>query len=144
VTTTDLAYPVFQPLIEGWNHSPHNASEGVWELAFIQGLRGVRTLQEIHLCRLQPGFRAGSATWAARPSYCSETRLQALLGVHRWDDAVDLGMAFQRGLRETEAWITMVEMQRKFPPVDIHYLRHLTLPVANNNRIGLWVNCMRN
>jgi hypothetical protein len=56
VPHTDLVYPVFQPIIEGWNRSPCHASEGVWEPSFIQGLRGVQALQDIRLRRLQSGF----------------------------------------------------------------------------------------
>jgi hypothetical protein len=42
-----------------------------------------------------------------------------------------------------EAWITMVELQRRFPPVDVQYLRCITLPATDDDRIGLWVNGMR-
>jgi hypothetical protein len=81
VPVTDPAYAAFQPLTEGQSRSPRNTSKGVWEPDFIQGLKGVRALQEICLHRLQSGFHVGSTTWASQPAYCSEARLQSLLGV---------------------------------------------------------------
>jgi hypothetical protein len=109
VPPDDLSYPAFLPLTEGWNRSMRNTSEGVWDSSFIQGLQGVMALQEICMRNLMSGFRPGSTTWAARLSYCTGARFQTLLGVRRWDDAVDLGVAFQRGLREAEGWIRMIK-----------------------------------
>jgi hypothetical protein len=100
------------------------------------------SLMNICMHTLQSGFHAGSSTWAARPAYCTEARLQVLLGVHRWDNTVDLGVAFQQGLREQEAWIKMVKVQQKHTVSSIFDLREAMLPVANNDRIGLWVNGM--
>jgi hypothetical protein len=45
VANSDVSHPAFQPLTEGWSCSPRNTAEGVWEPAFVQGLRGVLTLQ---------------------------------------------------------------------------------------------------
>jgi hypothetical protein len=47
MASNNLAYPVFQLLTEGWNRSPQNTSEGIWEPAFVQGLRAFLALQEI-------------------------------------------------------------------------------------------------
>jgi hypothetical protein len=56
---------------------------------------------------------------------------------------VDLSVAFQRDLRETEALIVMIELQREHPIMDIRNFREATLPAANDNRIDLWINGMR-
>jgi hypothetical protein len=42
-----------------------------------------------------------------------------------------------------EAWVEMVKIQREHPLVDVWDLRKATLPVANDNRIGVWVNGMK-
>ncbi|KAJ7815061.1 hypothetical protein B0H14DRAFT_3878503 [Mycena olivaceomarginata] len=142
VPPNDLSYPAFQPLMEGWNRSPGNTSEGVWESSFVQGLRSVMSLQEIRMQNLSSGFRPGSTTWAARPTYCTGVCFQLLLGVRRWDDAVDLGVAFQRGLREAEGWIRMIEGRKDDALLTVADLRETTMPVANDDLIGLWVNGM--
>jgi hypothetical protein len=46
---------------------------------------------------------------------------------------VDLGVAFQRGLREMEAWVEMVKLQREYPLMDIRDFREANLPVANDD-----------
>jgi hypothetical protein len=61
----------------------------------------------------------------------------------RWDDAVDLGVAFQRGLPEMEAWASMVKIQREHPLTDVRDFREATMPVANDDRMGVWVNGMK-
>jgi hypothetical protein len=62
--------------------------------------------------------------------------------VRRWDNAVDLGLAFQRGLREAEGWIQMIEAQKDDSLLTVVDLREATMPIANNRWIGLWVNGM--
>jgi hypothetical protein len=56
---------------------------------------------------------------------------------------VDLGVAFQRGLQEMEAWVAMVKMQQEHPLMDVQDFREATLPVADDNRMGVWVNSMK-
>jgi hypothetical protein len=133
VSSRNLAYPAFRSLIEGWNPSPLNATEGVWEAPFVQSLRSVMTMLGMRMNSLRAGFRTGSTTWARRPAYCTEARFQSLLGVRRWDHAVDLGVAFQRGLREMEAWVEMVKLQREYPLMDIRDFREANLPAANDD-----------
>jgi hypothetical protein len=62
--------------------------------------------------------------------------------VRRWDEAVDLGVAFQRGLREMEGWIRMIEARKDDALMTVASLREVTMPVANNDCLGLWVNSM--
>jgi hypothetical protein len=85
IPSRDLAYPAFWSLIEGWNQSPINATEGVWEVSFIQSLRLVMTMLEMCMHSLQSGFHKGFTTWAKWLAYCTEARFQLLLGVHRWE-----------------------------------------------------------
>jgi hypothetical protein len=56
VPPNDLSYQAFQPLMEGWNSSPRNTSEGVWEPSFVQGLRSIMSIHEIRLRNLSSGF----------------------------------------------------------------------------------------
>jgi hypothetical protein len=49
VPSSNLSYQAFQPLTEGWNCSPWNASEGVWEPLLVQGLKAIMSLYEIRL-----------------------------------------------------------------------------------------------
>jgi hypothetical protein len=64
VSSRDLVYPAFRSLIEGWNPSPLNATEGVWEAPFVQSLRSVMTILGMRMNFLRAGFRTGSTTWA--------------------------------------------------------------------------------
>jgi hypothetical protein len=100
------------------------------------------TMQEIQLRNLSSRFRPGSSTWATKPSYCSGAHFESLLDVRRWDDAVDLGVAFQRGLREMEGWIRMIEARKDDALMTVAGLQEVTMPVANDDWLGLWVNGM--
>ncbi|KAJ7920732.1 hypothetical protein B0H13DRAFT_1867232 [Mycena leptocephala] len=89
---------------------------------------------------LRPMLSKPSKTWDSRPGKANESALTRLLGVRRWEEAVDLGVSFQRGLQEKEGWIAYLEARFGQRRMDLSALRAAAMPVAQEQYIGCWVN----
>jgi hypothetical protein len=105
----------FQPFIEGeqvilvTDDAALQWAQVYGQLAslFLEGLKTMlcrlnREMERLHMVH-EP------QVWADRPDYATEARLEALERIDVWSDAVDHGVAFQRGLQEKEAWIALVK-----------------------------------
>lgn len=140
VDVQDAAYDAYVPLHRVWRCCSGSPEEGEFEPSFIDRLVAlVRRLDR----DMQSSFRSTeSQVWSARPQYTTEARVHALSRVSRWEDAVDYGVAVQRGLREKEAWIAM---QKARVPLRLGRLRFLqrkaqSALTADDKYIGLWIN----
>ncbi|KAK7052696.1 hypothetical protein R3P38DRAFT_2502213, partial [Favolaschia claudopus] len=140
VWTNDPAYVAYQPLSEGWIVNPTDARRGEFSTDFLRRLSALQSALAVRIETLRPRFALNSGTWASRPRYASTLQVSMLSSVHSWQDAVDEGVAVQRGLREMEAWITMVEARRCLQPLTMNDLRNADMPLADDRFIGLWVN----
>jgi hypothetical protein len=80
--------------------------------------------------------------WANRPDYATEAWLLALARMDVWSEVVDYGVAFQRGLREKEAWIALVKERKSKRNWGLPVLKDsaLTATAADDQFIGLWIN----
>jgi hypothetical protein len=56
---------------------------------------------------------------------------------------MDLGVMFQRGLREAEAWMETVKLPREYPLMTVSDFREANLLVVNDDCIEVWINSMR-
>ncbi|KAK6977328.1 hypothetical protein R3P38DRAFT_3237466 [Favolaschia claudopus] len=140
VPNNDPAYAAYQPLTEVWMVDPSDLRRGEFSSDFLRRLSALQSALDVRIETLRPRFVTGSSTWANRPRYASTLQVSMLSNVRRWQDAVDDGVALQRGLREMEAWITMVEARRCLQPLTMSDLRSAAMPHADDRFIGLWVN----
>ncbi|KAK7007960.1 hypothetical protein R3P38DRAFT_2552690, partial [Favolaschia claudopus] len=140
VRTDDPAYVAYQPLTEGWVVNSTDARRGEFSTDFLRRLSALQSALAVRIETLRPRFTVNSGTWANRPRYASTLQVSMLSSVRSWQDAVDEGVAVQRGLREMEAWITMVEARRCLQPLTMNDLRNADMPLADDRFIGLWVN----
>jgi hypothetical protein len=81
-------------------------------------------------------------SWANRPDYATEDRLKALERMDVWSEVVDHGVAFQRGLREKEAWIALTKERKSKRSWGLVALKDSaqTAAAADDQYIGLWIN----
>ncbi|KAJ7363861.1 hypothetical protein DFH08DRAFT_949493 [Mycena albidolilacea] len=140
VTQADAAYDAYRPLTEVWLCHSGNLARGWLPAAFLDGLGTVlrRFSKEMEQLRaaLDP------ASWDSRPNYASEARLSALGRMEEWSDTVDYGVAFQRGLREQEAWIAFAKERISKGPLGTAALREAArgAVAADDQYIGVWIN----
>ncbi|KAF7344174.1 hypothetical protein MVEN_01707800 [Mycena venus] len=139
VSTEDPAYVAFAPLMRYWILSAHSTI-GSFAPDFMEQLSTLRRELDSRMDRLRATLPWGSRTWNERPGYPDAVNISALLRIRVWEGAVDLGVAVQRGLREKEGWIAMVEARCRLHHLNKEKLRGLTMPLANDKYIGLWVN----
>ncbi|KAJ6547263.1 hypothetical protein B0H19DRAFT_1266197 [Mycena capillaripes] len=81
-----------------------------------------------------------SSMWWMRPQYATEDRTLSLGEVESWEEAVDLGVALQRGLREQEAWIVYMETRASQGRMNLEQLRAYPLPETCERFVGVWIN----
>ncbi|KAJ7233606.1 hypothetical protein B0H12DRAFT_1239290 [Mycena haematopus] len=143
VPLDDDAYAAFAPLYEEWEVDPANRYRGRFNPAFVDRLSALRRELDERIATHGSALSSNSGTWATRPRYTNEVRAAALLGVRSWEDALDLGTAFQRGLREKEGWVTMMDVRTSRPNFTVEQLRGVAMPLADERYIGLWVNGAR-
>jgi hypothetical protein len=82
------------------------------------------------------------SAWSSCPDYTSEARLHALGKVEEWSDAVEYRVAFQRGLREREAWIVFLKERISKGLLGTVALKEAARGAiaANDQYIGVWIN----
>ena len=75
-----------------------------------------------------------------RPCYPSYTDFAEVVAdkYWHWEDLVSVFVSIQRGLREMEAWLTMMDQWRF--RLDKPWTRSLPPPDSSSNRIGVWLN----
>ncbi|KAJ6454074.1 hypothetical protein C8R47DRAFT_1083197 [Mycena vitilis] len=148
VSPGDYAELAYSPLTKFWQRDPANPFRGAFEPTFIAGLSALRRSldQQMEKHRELASHRSRSrptnkpTDWETRPAYASEDRIARLLAVRAWDEAVDLGVSVQRGLREKEAWLYFFEarsQQRRLPFAE---LKKESMPFAKEKFLGVWIN----
>ncbi|KAJ6500223.1 hypothetical protein C8R47DRAFT_1068442 [Mycena vitilis] len=148
VSPGDYAELAYAPLTKFWQRDPANPFRGTFDPRFIAGLSALRRSLDqqmethhnlaSHRSRRRPSN--GPTDWETRPVYASEDRIARLLAIRAWDEAVDMGVAVQRGLREKEAWLYFFEarsLQRRLP---FEELKKGDMPLAMEKFVGVWIN----
>ncbi|KAJ7843045.1 hypothetical protein B0H13DRAFT_1909573 [Mycena leptocephala] len=140
VRKDDLAAAAFVPLMDHWVCEEIDLRRGRFKDDLIDRLRVLLKILNHKMDKLRAKLSANSVTWEARPRQTDEIAITRLLGVRRWEEAVDLGVAVQRGLREKEGWIAYIEARFSQRGMDLSALQAATMPLANEQFIGCWIN----
>ncbi|KAJ6496481.1 hypothetical protein C8R47DRAFT_1212798 [Mycena vitilis] len=150
VQTGDYAELAYVPVSGFWQCDDLDKRRGHLDPSFIQGLSALRrlldlqmeTFRELAECKSRSSRPGTLSDWELRPAYASEGRIAHLLGVRYWDEAVDLVVAVQRGLREKEAWLHLFEVRNQQRRLSFEELRREEMPMAKEKFMGFWVNGM--
>ncbi|KAK7015408.1 hypothetical protein R3P38DRAFT_2543814, partial [Favolaschia claudopus] len=140
VSPDDSAYPAYEPLMRQWVVDRSDPSKGKFRRDYLLALSALRRELDALVNAARSRFRQESTTWSLRPQYADAVKLAELETVKYWWEAVDKGMGVQRGLREKEAWLTMINTREVLNPLSLDQLRELELPWADERYIGVWVN----
>ncbi|KAJ6474191.1 hypothetical protein C8R45DRAFT_935590 [Mycena sanguinolenta] len=141
VPRDDPAYMAYRPLTQVWRRNATESYLGSFSIDFVSELNALRQTLDLRYNNLHRTFKSTSRTWSRRPTFPTLQDVTNLYGVTTWDDAVDMGVAVQRGLRERLAWLDMVRVQREGgAPDTVERLRSMTMPLVDDSLIGVWVN----
>ncbi|KAK6997381.1 hypothetical protein R3P38DRAFT_2798662 [Favolaschia claudopus] len=140
VTSDDFAYVAYEPLMNQWDVDSRDPRKGSFRLEFIHRMSTLRSELDGRMEDTRTRLRGGSTTWANHPQYTTSTVITELMGVRTWGDAVDRGVAAQRGLREKEAWLSMTHARRVLGRATMDQLRGVQFPRADERFLGVWVN----
>ncbi|KAJ6456027.1 hypothetical protein C8R47DRAFT_1227998 [Mycena vitilis] len=148
VSPGDYAELAYVPLTKFWQRDPANPFRGAFDPTFIAGLSALRRSldQQMGKHRELASYRSRSrpsskpTDWDTRPMYATEDRIARLLAVRAWDEAVDMGVAMQRGLREKEAWLYLFEARSQQRRLLLAELKEESMPLAKEKFIGVWIN----
>ncbi|KAJ7236763.1 hypothetical protein C8J57DRAFT_1529827 [Mycena rebaudengoi] len=140
VSDGDPALPAFMVLTLVWQDIP-GGSRGRLNPTFVAQLAELTVSLDNRMNELHPSDPA-SPFWMQRPQFPSASEVRSLLGVSSWDEAVDLGVAIQRGVWEEDTWVSMREAMRKLAKVSDEELREYHFPMANESFVGVIVNGM--
>ncbi|KAJ6491301.1 hypothetical protein C8R47DRAFT_1070862 [Mycena vitilis] len=144
----DYAELAYAPLTRFWQRDPANPFRGAFDPPFIAGLSALRRSldQQMETHRDLASYRSRSrpsnkpTDWETRPAYATEDSIARLLAVRTWDEAVDAGVAVQRGLREKEAWLHLFEARNQQRRLPFALLKKEDMPLAQERFIGVWIN----
>ncbi|KAJ6496482.1 hypothetical protein C8R47DRAFT_1212800 [Mycena vitilis] len=139
VSDDNYAALAFAPLSQYWRCDDLDNHRGSFDTSFVDGLISIlhfldRRMEKFH------AFAERKSSWESRPTYSSEEKILKLLDVRVWDDAVDLGVAVQRGLREKEAWTCLMDAQERQQTLPLKRLKEQKIPLAREKFVGLWIN----
>ncbi|KAJ7194909.1 hypothetical protein GGX14DRAFT_575907 [Mycena pura] len=137
----DLA-PAFANLSQCWEDVPGLPSRGRFTSGYLRAVRALNAKLDDAMLEVKERWNPSVEIWDARPTVASLITVQMLEQVGSWDEAVDLGMAVQRGLREKDAWCKYIAVWggSRFTPIEeLLYVRHTP---ADDRLIGVWLNGM--
>ncbi|KAJ7434246.1 hypothetical protein B0H11DRAFT_2258545 [Mycena galericulata] len=143
VAETESAAVAFAPLSRYWVSTKLGSLEGHLDPEFVSRLSAFKRELDDRARPFRRSLGGNSASWDARPKAASETAITALLGLRTWDGAVDSGVAVQRGLRELEGWVAWMTARFHQDGWTINQFKWMSMPLANDNLIGLWINGMK-
>ncbi|KAJ7473554.1 hypothetical protein FB451DRAFT_1558730 [Mycena latifolia] len=135
----DSAYVAYAAITLYWRraHPTIAGPKGYLDPEFVARLGTLR--RELEL-RIEPLRDALGLLWDSRPRWIDAGSIAQLLAVRLWDEAVDQGVAVQRGLRELEAWAAWAEEHLRQVRLTLEELRSVDMPLARENFIGVWIN----
>ncbi|KAJ7108801.1 hypothetical protein C8R44DRAFT_884830 [Mycena epipterygia] len=140
VDDDDYAAAAFAPLTDYWRDVGPHTLAGRLDPEFIDRLCTLSRELQARMSALRHLLSPTSTTWENRPAFASVTNLEMLRNVKYWEEAVDLGVALQRSLREMDAWVSYVGQQRSWNALNLDALRRTTMDVADEQYIGGWIN----
>ncbi|KAJ7459192.1 hypothetical protein B0H11DRAFT_2242759 [Mycena galericulata] len=143
VAESDSAAVAFAPLSRYWVSTKLGSIEGHLDPEFVSRLSAFKRELDDRARPFRRSLGGNSASWDARPKAASETAITALLGLRTWDGAVDSGVAVQRGLRELEGWIAWMTARFQQDGWTLNQFKWMSMPLADDNLIGLWINGMK-
>jgi hypothetical protein len=91
VKKDDLAAAAFVPLMDHWVCDDNDLRRGSFEGGFINRLRALLWALNRRMDKLRPKLSPESKTWESRPQQANKVAITRLLGIRRWEEAVDLG-----------------------------------------------------
>ncbi|KAJ7455396.1 hypothetical protein B0H11DRAFT_2244665 [Mycena galericulata] len=143
VAETESAAVAFAPLSKYWVSTKPGTTEGHLDPEFVSRLSAFKRELDDRARPFRRSLGGNSATWDARPKAGSDAAITALLGLRSWDGAVDSGVTVQRGLRELEGWITWMATRFHQDGWTPNQFKWMSMPLANDDLIGLWINGMK-
>ncbi|KAJ7115225.1 hypothetical protein C8R44DRAFT_880546 [Mycena epipterygia] len=140
VSSIDFASPAFEPLPQHWIGNTTNPINGYFSRAYLDRLEILVLDLDRRIRELRDFLGPESSDWMSRPAFASLTIVSRLRLTKRWLEAVDLGVALQRGLREQDGWLSFILERRRQAPITLHNLRRMEMPLADDRHMGGWVN----
>ncbi|KAJ7253203.1 hypothetical protein C8J57DRAFT_1519499 [Mycena rebaudengoi] len=137
----DRLVPAFKALTTVWGDWPGSGSRGYLDPSFVNQLVDLTGFLDQRMGELRPSD-SNSSLWTQHPQFPSPSEVRMLLEVSSWDEAVDLGVAIQRGVHEKDAWVSMREAIKALAPISDEKLQSYRFPPANDSFIGVVVNGM--
>ena len=137
----DLA-PAYADLSQHWEDIPGGHSRGRLSDAYLKSVSALNAQLDGAMLAVKEQWNLTTEIWDARPMVACLSTVQALEQVGSWDEAVDLGVAVQRSLREKDAWCRYVATWGRFmqtPMEELLFVRH---PPADDRLVGVWLNGM--
>ncbi|KAJ7195372.1 hypothetical protein GGX14DRAFT_575688 [Mycena pura] len=137
----DLA-PAYADLSQHWEDIPGGRNRGRLSNVYLKSLSALNARLDDAMLATRDQWKPTVEIWDARPSVACLSTVQALEQVGSWDEAVDLGVAVQRSVREKDAWCQYVATWGRFvhtPMEELLFVRH---PPANDQLVGVWLNGM--
>ncbi|KAF7342677.1 hypothetical protein MSAN_02025500 [Mycena sanguinolenta] len=116
-------------------------NEGI-DPMFLSRLSTLRSELDRRAANISPPLHPDSVLMRLRPTYTGLAAISALTGIHTLDEAVDAVTVVQRGLREREGWLRMVDVLLSSAELSVEELRGMDMPEADDAYMGLWVNGM--
>ncbi|KAJ7184079.1 hypothetical protein C8R46DRAFT_1208314 [Mycena filopes] len=136
VLPTDWNAAAYLPFVDQW---VEEGRRGHLQADFVTRLSAI--YRELEQRRQHLDLRFGPRLRGGPPSFPSLNDIHRLGDLKSWDEAVDRGVAVQRGLREKEGWLDCRFASASVPePKDLESLRARDMPVALDYRMGAWVN----
>ncbi|KAJ7177764.1 hypothetical protein C8R46DRAFT_1212494 [Mycena filopes] len=136
VRATDWNAAAYLPFVDQW---VEEGRRGHLSADFVTRLSAI--YRELEQRRQHLDLRFGMRLSGAPPSFPSLQDIHRLSDLKSWEEAVDRGVAVQRGLREKEGWLDWRFANASVPdPKDLDSLRERDMPVALDYRMGAWVN----
>ncbi|KAJ7464560.1 hypothetical protein FB451DRAFT_1403230 [Mycena latifolia] len=143
VPSTDRAHDAYAPLTRFWICDDLRTRRGHLDGAFLDRLSALSRELDRRMAALRENVAGDVDAWRDRPQYASEVTLATLRNIRTWDAAVDFGVAVQRSLREKEAWVAWIEERARQRKLTLEQLRAMSMPIANDDYVGVWINGMR-
>ncbi|KAF8196610.1 hypothetical protein K438DRAFT_1967607 [Mycena galopus ATCC 62051] len=125
----------FTPPYSVWNVQAHEINREYIDLLITRNA----ALEEAMSLRIPTAQRARPSLYTLRPVFPKLQSLNDLKIVKTFDKAVDKLGECQRGMREKQAWVTLVSLLVEFP-LESETRYGPEVKAADDSRVGVWIN----
>ncbi|KAJ7066825.1 hypothetical protein B0H15DRAFT_807560 [Mycena belliarum] len=130
----------FTPVHSVWD-TVGGYQEGRLQAAFVAQMESRNAELDKQMAELLPQILALRTTLCPyRPRVPTRDIMAGLAAVVQYERAVDLAAECQAGMKEKDAWITMVRQWLAQPFLEPYVLLQLTIIPADEDYLGVWIN----